>query len=76
MTGRTEFTPDPDKDWCVYEARVDEIGDTLQVEAAQFYHRDGSLVLFCSDKLPAELMAKALHAAWLVLQEECDKRFA
>jgi len=75
MSGKVEFTPDPNKDWCVYVADVDDKGETFQVETDQFYGKFDVLALHCTEKLPAELMAKALHAAWLVLQEECDKRF-
>jgi hypothetical protein len=76
MIGRTEFMPDPDKDWCLYVAEVDSKGETDQVETDQFYTQYNALTLSCTESLPAELMAKALHAAWLVLEEECQKRFA
>jgi len=75
MSGRVEFTPDPNKDWCIYVADVDDNGETSKMETDLFYHSGGELILACSENLPAELMAKALHAAWLVLEPECQKRF-
>lgn len=56
-------------------ARADAQGDTKLAQAADFGGPDGAFVLTTAEPLPADLMARALAAAYLVVRDEFYARY-